>query len=133
MSTLLITVALGDRRRDLAVRSDVPIADLLVPLAEALAATVRRSAGTDARTDAGIDAGIDAGTDAGTPQALGLAPLCGEALPAGRSLEECGIGHGAVLVLIGGSEAPRSPDSAYPDPARPDGGRSRRKSAGQGH
>jgi len=95
MSTLLITVALGDRRRDLAVRADVPIADLLGPLAEALAPTVRRSAGIDARTDAG--------TDAGTRQAVSLAPLCGEALPAGRSLEGCGIGHGAVLVLIGGA------------------------------
>jgi hypothetical protein len=32
---------------------------------------------------------------------LGLAPLCGSALPLERSLEACGIGHGAVLVLIG--------------------------------
>ena len=88
MSRLLITVALGNRRRDLAVRADAPIADLLGPLAEALA-TLRRPAGTDA--------------DAQPALGLALAPLCGEALPAGRSLEECGIGHGAVLVLIGGS------------------------------
>lgn len=91
MSRLLITVALGNRRRDLAVRADVPIADLLGPLAEALAATLRRPAGTDA------------GAQPALGLALALAPLCGEALPAGRSLEECGIGHGAVLVLIGGS------------------------------
>jgi hypothetical protein len=87
MSRLLITVARGNRRRDLAVRADVPIAELLGPLAEALAATIR----------------ISAGADADARPALGLAPLCGEALPVGRSLEECGIGHGAVLVLIGGS------------------------------
>jgi hypothetical protein len=114
MSTLLITVALGKRRRDLAVRADMPIADLLEPIADLLepiadllepraespgAAALPTSIGSDT---AGPDAlsPAFAGTGAEWRRALGLAPLCGEALPLGRSLEACGIGHGAVLVLV---------------------------------
>src|SRR6266545_4925075 len=78
MGTLLVTVAYGTRRRDLAVRSDVPIADLLRPLSEALA--------QQAQPDPG--------------GRLALAPLCGQPLPVERSLVACGIGHGAVLVLL---------------------------------
>lgn len=81
MDRLLVTVAYGARRRDLAVRSDVPIADLLGPLAEALA--VRSSLPGD-HPGGG----------------LGLAPLCGRPLPLERSLPACGIGHGAVLALL---------------------------------
>jgi hypothetical protein len=80
MGTLLVTVAYGTRRRDLAVRSDVPIADLLRPLAEALARQAQP------------------GPDPGGR--LALAPLCGQPLPVERSLVACGIGHGAVLVLL---------------------------------
>lgn len=84
MGTLLVTVAYGTRRRDLAVRSDVPIADLLRPLAEALAQ----------QAQPGPDPGADPGGR------LALAPLCGQPLPVERSLVACGIGHGAVLVLL---------------------------------
>lgn len=84
MGTLLVTVAYGTRRRDLAVRSDVPIADLLRPLAEALAR----------QAQPGADPGADPGGR------LALAPLCGQPLPVERSLVACGIGHGAVLVLL---------------------------------
>jgi hypothetical protein len=84
MGTLLVTVAYGTRRRDLAVRSDVPIADLLRPLSEALAQ----------KAQPGPDPGADPGGR------LALAPLCGQPLPVERSLVACGIGHGAVLVLL---------------------------------
>jgi WXG100 protein secretion system (Wss), protein YukD len=87
MGTVLVTVAHGARRRDLAVRSDVPIADLLCPLAKTLA--------------------IDRGQPGGAPgEGLGLAPLCGPPLPVERSLAACGIGHGAVLVLVNAMLAP---------------------------
>jgi hypothetical protein len=81
--TVLVTVVHGRRRRDLAVRADVPIADLLGPLAEALADHAAPEAGRRVR-----------------PIAATLAPVCGRPLPAERSLEACGVGHGAVLVLI---------------------------------
>ena len=88
MTTLLITVAVGKRRRDLAVRADVPIADLLGPIAELL----RDRAGPAAT----------APTDHGTRPLLGLAPLGAQPLPVQRSLEQCAIGHGEVLILVGG-------------------------------
>jgi hypothetical protein len=83
---VLITVVRGDRRRDLAVRGDVPIWDLLGPLADALAGGLgshheRHPPGPRATT-------------------LVLAPVCGARLPVERSLEACGVGHGAVLVLL---------------------------------
>jgi hypothetical protein len=87
MPTLLITVAVGKCRRDLAVRADVPIADLLEPIAELL------------RDLAGPGAGPP--TDAPPRPPLGLAPLGGQRLPVDRSLDQCGIGHGEVLVLVG--------------------------------
>jgi hypothetical protein len=111
MSTLLITVALGKRRRDLAVRADVPIADLLEPIADLLepladcpgAAAFPTSIGSDTVGPEALSPTF-VGTGAERRRALGLAPLCGEALPLGRSLEACGIGHGAVLVLVRASE-----------------------------
>jgi hypothetical protein len=87
MTTLLITVVVGKRRRDLAVRADVPIADLLEPIAELL----RDPAGPGAAPP----------IDPGARKPLGLAPLGALPLPVGRSLEQCGIGHGEVLVLVG--------------------------------
>jgi hypothetical protein len=87
MGTVLVTVAYGAWRRDLAVRSDVPIADLLGPLAETLA--------IDRRHPGGIPG-----------EELGLAPLCGPPLPAEHSLAACGIGHGTVLVLVNAMLAP---------------------------
>lgn len=94
-ATVLVTVVHGRRRRDLAVRADVPIADLLGPLAEALADDAAPDAGGSARNDRPPEAGRRA-----RPIAATLAPLCGRPLPAQRSLEACGVGHGAVLVLI---------------------------------
>jgi hypothetical protein len=79
MGMVLVTVVRGDRRRDLAVRGDVPIADLLGPLADALAHDP---------------------VSGPTPGPLALAPVCGVGLPPERSLEACGVGHGAVLVLL---------------------------------
>lgn len=87
MTTVLITVAVGKGRRDLAVRADVPIADLLEPIAELLCDLATPSATPP--------------TDHGTRPPLGLAPPGGQPLPVGRSLEQCGIGHGEVLVLVG--------------------------------
>jgi hypothetical protein len=111
MSTLLITVALGRRRRDLAVRADVPIADLLEPIAGLFepraespgAAALPTSIGSDTMGPEALSPAF-VGTGADRRPALGLAPLCEEALPVGRSLEACGIGHGAVLVLVRASE-----------------------------
>jgi len=84
---VLITVVRGDRRRDLAVRGDVPIADLLEPLDDALA----QDPGPAARN------GKVRGPAA---PPLALAPVCGVSLRPERSLEACGVGHGAVLVLL---------------------------------
>ena len=100
MGRLLVTVAYGARRRDLAVRSDVPIADLLGPLAEALA-TPQPRPGADPSTPAAGPADRPGDGPADRPGGgLGLAPLCGWPLPLDRSLLACGIGHGAVLVLL---------------------------------
>lgn len=114
MGTLLVTVAYGPRRRDLAVRSDVPIADLLVPLADAFAVEPAppgpepgdlRSRRTQGR-DAGGPGDLRTRTPGRDPAVgLGLAPLCGAVLPVERSLAACGIGHGAVLVLVDGDAA----------------------------
>ena len=87
MGTVLITVVRGERRRDLAVRGDVPIAELLGPLADALAHNV-----------AGETRNGEQRGRAVPPPAL--APVCGRTLPPGRSLEACGVGHGAILVLL---------------------------------
>lgn len=92
MGILLVTVAWGRRRRDLAVRADVAIGDLLRPLAAALADGPPRS-GPD-------DLGRDAAQALADAHGLALAPLCGEPLPADRSLEACRVVHGAVLALI---------------------------------
>lgn len=101
MGTVLITVVRDDRRRDLAVRSDVPIADLLGPLADALA----HDPGTadpsgQPRRPAAPPLAL-APVSGPTPAPLALAPVCGARLPPERSLEACGVGHGAVLVLLG--------------------------------
>lgn len=114
MGTLLVTVAYGPRRRDLAVRSDVPIADLLAPLADALAVEPARrgpesgdlrsrTPGRGAGEPGDLRSRRTPGRDPG--EGLGLAPLCGGVLPVDRSLAACGIGHGAVLVLVGGDPA----------------------------
>ena len=124
MGTLLVTVVHGSRRRDLAVRSDVPITDLLGPLVEALADDPpgprprAHPAGADRPVRPGAAAGRDApragkqrdGGDAG--KILGLAPVCGRALPVERSLDACGVGHGAVLVLIDGGPGGTTPPLA---------------------
>jgi hypothetical protein len=93
MGTLLVTVACGGRRRDLAVPSDVPIADLLAPLAAALA--------------------VDPG------ETLGLAPVCEAPLPVERSLSACGVGHGAVLVLVPAGAAADAPGTPRRGTAAP--------------
>jgi hypothetical protein len=112
MATLLVTVAWRGRRRDLAVPADVPIADLLLPIAAAMlgADPHRPHAGPGAmhRPHAGPDgvAGPASGSRWGWPGrasaggGLALAPLGGAPLPAGRTLAACGVGDGAVLVLL---------------------------------
>jgi hypothetical protein len=89
MTALVVTVAWAGRRRDLAVPADVPIADLLWPLA--LALTFPGSAPTY---------GAAGPTPAAPEPDLALAPLGGGPLPADRTLGACGIGDGAILVLI---------------------------------
>jgi WXG100 protein secretion system (Wss), protein YukD len=111
MTTLVVTVAWRGRRRDLAVPADVPVADLLLPLATALvmwpaqpahdpAARAPRpgwSAGGPAH-DATLQDQVPTGERART--ALALAPLGGQPLPPHRTLAASGIGDGAVLVLL---------------------------------
>jgi hypothetical protein len=107
MGTVLVTVAYGTRRRDLAVRADLPIAELLGPLAQALVGAVHQDEA--AAHPGGSQPGAPDGGGPGAPgegpamKSLALAPLCGRSLPAERSLGACGVGHGAVLVLIDGS------------------------------
>lgn len=121
---VLITVVRGDRRRDLAVRGDVPIADLLGPLADALAQVPGAAARNgEARRPAAPPLAPECGpavlplasaprlgpslpplplasVSGPTLAPLALAPVCGVSLPPERSLEACGVGHGAVLVLL---------------------------------
>jgi hypothetical protein len=92
MTTLVVTVAWRGRRRDLAVPADVPIAELLEPLATAVG---------PAGASAGSGATAQSPARPGRPPSLMLAPLGGTPLPPDRSLGACGIGDGAVLVLIG--------------------------------
>jgi WXG100 protein secretion system (Wss), protein YukD len=117
MGTVLITVVRGNRRRDLAVRGDVPIAVLLRPLADALAhdsgaadrtGEPRRPAAPPAAPPLAPARGLDpslpppalAAVSDPTAPPLALAPVCGVRLPPEWSLEACGVGHGAVLVLL---------------------------------
>jgi hypothetical protein len=95
MGIVLVTVAYGARRRDLAVCADVPIADLLGPLTEALSDDAHLSGAAR-----GVASGCEARPGEGVVNELALAPLCGPPLPLERSLEACGVGHGAVLALI---------------------------------
>jgi WXG100 protein secretion system (Wss), protein YukD len=110
---VLVTVVRGDRRRDLAVRGDVPIADLLGPLADALAhdpGAAARDGKTRGPTAPPLAPAPGSGASlpplplapvsGPTPGPLALAPVCGVGLPPERSLEACGVGHGAVLVLL---------------------------------
>ena len=142
MGTLLVTVAHGGRRRDLAVRSDVPIADILGPLAQALAddpPPARRLRAphqgpapspvepSGAKVPGPVTAAVAPDPAEGpgetVRQGLALAPLCGQPLPVERSLEACGVGHGAMLVLIDGSCGAPSPDSRRPGAPSPGAGR----------
>lgn len=111
MTTLVVTVAWQGRRRDLAVPADVPVADLLWPLALALLVhrPARGRGGDAGATPLPAPASTPAspGGAAPTPAPvlgpwgdLALAPLGGTPLPGGRTLAACGIGDGAVLVLI---------------------------------
>jgi hypothetical protein len=92
MTTLVVTVAWRGRRRDLAVPADVPVADLLWPLATALVGGDAPSPGSGGVRQSAAGPGGE----------LALAPLGGAPLPADRTLGVCGIGDGAVLVLIDG-------------------------------
>jgi hypothetical protein len=124
MGTLLVTVAWRGRRRDFAVPTDVPIADLLRPLAAAMCAgngappsgttsPPQTHPGTQTHPGGGAVGNTAAGVETGAfgsgrarsarvhPGAeLALAPLGGAPLPAHTTLAACGVGHGAVLVLI---------------------------------
>ena len=88
MTFLLVTVAWRGRRRDLAVPADVPIADLLRPLAAAMC-----------RGDPSPTGPSPSGPSP-TGRRLALAPLGGAPLPAHRTLAACEVGDGAVLVLL---------------------------------
>jgi hypothetical protein len=130
MATLLVTLAWRGRRRDLAVPADVPVADLLCPLAAAMlgagaggggvgrsGATGGGGAGGGGQADLGAtpsgggNPGAMEGPVSGRHWAwpgracpgrgLALAPLAGALLPVGRTLAACGVGDGAVLVLLG--------------------------------
>jgi WXG100 protein secretion system (Wss), protein YukD len=116
MTVVLVTVAGLSARRDLAVPAEVPVGDLLGPVAAALA---------------GDDPAVPA--PGGQPDAAGragwrLASLGGDALPPERSLAAGGIGDGATLTLtldspvdalqpppLAGS-VPGAPGGAPPDP-----------------
>jgi WXG100 protein secretion system (Wss), protein YukD len=105
MGMVLVTVVRGDQRRDLAVRSDVPIGDLLGPLADALADDLEDDRGERRRE----------------PRApsLALAPVCRARLPVERPLEACGVGHGAVLVLLDAPAGAAPVDPPADHAARP--------------
>jgi hypothetical protein len=96
--TLVVTVAWAGRRRDLAVPADIPIADLLWPLA--LALTFPGSAPTYGAAGPTPPPGTAGPIPAAPEPDLALAPLGGGPLPADRTLGACGIGDGAILVLI---------------------------------
>lgn len=107
MTTLVVTVAWQGRRRDLAVPADVPVADLLWPLA--LATVTHRPTPVPPDDGGAISASacVPAGGGGAAPapalppwRDLALAPLGGAPLPADRTLAACGVGDGAVLVLI---------------------------------
>jgi WXG100 protein secretion system (Wss), protein YukD len=100
MTVVLVTVAGLSGRRDLVVPAEVPIGDLLGPVAAAMAVD---------------DPAVPA--PGGQPAAAGragwrLAPLGGDALPPERSLAACGIGDGATLTLTLDSPA----DALQPPP-----------------
>jgi hypothetical protein len=99
MATVVVTVAWRGRRRDLAVPADVAVADLLRPLAVAV--------GIDLPSPGSGGVGQRAASPGGE---LALAPLGGAPLPADRALGACGIGDGAVLVLIDGRAPGLGPD-----------------------
>jgi hypothetical protein len=111
MTALVVTVAWRGRRRDLAVPADVPVADLLLPLAAALATWPAQSARDPAARAGGArwSAGGPAHdatcrdqvpTNEGAGTALAVAPLGGQPLPPHRTLAASGVGDGAVLVLL---------------------------------
>jgi WXG100 protein secretion system (Wss), protein YukD len=102
MTVVLVTVAGLSGRRDLVVPADVPIGDLLGPVAAALA-------GGDPVVPAAGGGGPEAAGQAGWR----LAPLGGDALPPERSLAACGIGDGATLTLTVAA-APPGPRGAAP-------------------
>jgi Mrp family chromosome partitioning ATPase len=96
MALLLVTIIGPSGRRDLAVPADVPIGDLLAPLAAA----------------------GPSGGDAPPPGAAWwagwrLGAVGGDPLPVERSLAACGVGDGAVLELM-----PDPPPAAGPTPGR---------------
>jgi hypothetical protein len=107
VTVVLVTVAGPSGRRDLVVPADVPVGDLLGPVAAAL--------------PGGDPAVVD-----GQPGVAGrarwrLGPLGGDALPPERSLATCGIGDGATLTLT--LDPP--PASVRPSLAGPTPGASR--------
>ena len=103
MTVVVVTVAGPSGRRDLVVPADVPIGDLLVPVAAALP-------GGDRAEPAAVD---------GQPSAAGqvrwrLGPVGGDPLPPEWSLAACGIGDGATLTL---TFDPPAPTVRAPPPA----------------
>jgi WXG100 protein secretion system (Wss), protein YukD len=126
MTTLVVTVAWRGRRHDFAVPADVPVADLLLPLAAALATWPAQAAHDPAASaprpgwsaggpahDATCQDQVPIDERAGT--ALALAPLGGQPLPPHRTLAASGVGDGAVLVLLD-HRSPGPAVGARPDP-----------------
>jgi WXG100 protein secretion system (Wss), protein YukD len=96
MTVVLVTVAGPCGRRDLVVPADVPVGDLLGPIAAA--------------------------AGEGRPGATGqarwrLAPLGGDPLPPDTSLAASGVGDGATLTLHPAPATARPPHAAAPPPA----------------
>ena len=85
MTVVLVTVAGPSGRRDLVVPADVPVGDLLGPVAAALP-------GGDA-------VAVDRQPGMAGQARWRLGPLGGDPLPPERSLATCGIGDGATLTL----------------------------------
>lgn len=95
MSTCAVTIAGPDRRVDLAVSTDTPIADLLPTFVDL---TVDEAAGEDGRQPA-----------------WGVGPAGKNPLPSDRTLGDCGVTDGHVLVLSKlrpASQAPPKPAQA---------------------
>jgi WXG100 protein secretion system (Wss), protein YukD len=96
VTVVLVTVAGPAGRRDLVVPADVPVGDLLGPVAAAA---------------------VDGQPDTAGPDRWRLAFPGGDPLPPERSLAASGVGDGAILTLAPAPATAGSPHGAAPPPA----------------